>query len=64
MTGNCPNCGAPKHGSTCEYCGTALHDDSRDVVIDCSCDETVVKDWAENIVKVFKKTPDRYQVRY
>ena len=22
MSGNCPNCGAPKRGAKCEYCGT------------------------------------------
>ena len=22
MSGSCPNCGAPKRGSVCSYCGT------------------------------------------
>jgi len=22
MSNNCPNCGAPKRGSVCQYCGT------------------------------------------
>jgi len=21
---NCPNCGAPRHGNKCEYCGTVF----------------------------------------
>ena len=23
---NCPNCGAPRHGRVCEYCGTEFYE--------------------------------------
>ena len=36
---NCPNCGAPRHGNKCEYCGTVFQVEpvSHYVPADASC---------------------------
>lgn len=34
MERNCPNCGAPKNGTKCEYCGTPFWEDQTILVAD------------------------------
>ena len=33
---NCPNCGAPITGRTCEYCGTRFSKEEPTIACDCS----------------------------
>ena len=44
---NCPNCGAPRSGKRCEYCGTELGDD------DCEYEE--IRDWTGEVVARIKR---------
>lgn len=53
---DCPNCGAPKHGAVCEYCGTELDGSIRiDIKHDCEpmdVARAILRTWDGEIVKV------------
>ena len=44
---NCPNCGAPKRGAVCEYCGTRFDTESAEKI--------VIRDWSGEVVHVIER---------
>lgn len=42
---NCPNCGAPKRGSVCEYCGTHFGRYQGEVTAEVEEDSVTVYGW-------------------
>ena len=41
----CPNCGAPKRGAVCEYCGTHFGRYQGQVTVEVEPDVITVYDW-------------------
>jgi len=46
----CPNCGAPKRGSVCEYCGTHFGRYQGQVSVEIEPDITTIYSWDGPIV--------------
>lgn len=42
---NCPNCGAPKRGAVCEYCGTHFGRYQGQATVEIEPDITTVYKW-------------------
>lgn len=42
---DCPNCGAPKRGAVCEYCGTHFGRYQGQATVEVEPDEIIVYDW-------------------
>lgn len=42
----CPNCGAPKRGAVCEYCGTHFGRYQGQATVEVESDVTIVYDWS------------------
>ena len=42
----CPNCGAPKRGAVCEYCGTHFGRYQGQATVEIESDMTVIYDWS------------------
>lgn len=56
MKVNCPNCGAPFKGTSCEYCGTRLED-----IFAVKAGEPVMLSWMYNGMKMtFKMNPTKF----
>lgn len=55
---NCPNCGAPKHGSVCEYCGTSFARFAGEAVVEVNYDTVDIYDWSGAVVYRVKKEPN------
>ena len=49
---NCPNCGAPITGKTCEYCGTRHAQEAEQVRIEVKYEYTDITSW--NGLEVFR----------
>lgn len=41
----CPNCGAPKRGAVCEYCGTHFGRYQGQATVEVESDMTAIYDW-------------------
>lgn len=56
---NCPNCGAPKSGAICEYCGTHFAQYyGQAVTVDVERDIIPIYDWCGRVVCVVDNTPN------
>lgn len=42
----CPNCGAPKRGAVCEYCGTHFGRYQGQATVEVESDMTAIYDWS------------------
>lgn len=49
---NCPNCGAPKRGSVCEYCGTHFSRYEGQFVIEVEPETVSFYDWSGEVKRV------------
>ena len=47
----CPNCGAPKRGAVCEYCGTHFERYQGQALIEVDSDYTTIYDWSGQAYK-------------
>ena len=57
MTYNCPNCGAPKHGSVCSYCGTKFERYQGEVTVEVEPEYIDVYSWdGQQVYRVPKST--------
>ena len=45
MTDNCPNCGAPKHGAVCDYCGTRFARYQGEATVEVEPDIVTIWSW-------------------
>lgn len=43
---DCPNCGAPKRGAVCEYCGTHFGRYQGQASVEIEPEMTVIYDWS------------------
>jgi hypothetical protein len=41
----CPNCGAPKRGAVCEYCGTHFGRYQGQATVEVEPDATIIYNW-------------------
>ena len=48
---NCPNCGAPKKGFVCEYCGTHFSWRNGKMVVDVEPGFVDIYDWGRDLVQ-------------
>lgn len=55
---NCPNCGAPKRGPVCEYCGTCFARRQREVTVEVEHDFTCLYDWSGEVVMRIANGPN------
>lgn len=53
----CPNCGAPKRGAVCEYCGTHFGRYQGQASIEVESECTTIYDWSGQAYK-FIHTPN------
>ena len=54
----CPNCGAPKRGAVCEYCGTHFGRYQGQASIEIDQDFTTFYDWGGDQVYKIANTPN------
>ena len=47
---NCPNCGAPKHGAVCEYCGTHFGRYQGEATVEVERETIAVYNWDGEVV--------------
>ena len=52
---NCPNCGAPRHGGECEFCGTRFGGSDIRIDVKCDVDETLIRDWTGEVVMKIRR---------
>ena len=55
---NCPNCGAPKRGSVCEYCGVHFGRSQGQVSIEVDADVVSIYDWSGSVLCSFVRSQD------
>ena len=53
---NCPNCGAPKTGSVCEYCGTHFQRYQGEATVEVEPDGVDIYGWDGSIVAHISET--------
>lgn len=53
---DCPNCGAPKRGAVCEYCGTHFGRYQGQVTVEVEPDITTIYSWDGTIAYKFIKS--------
>ena len=58
LRGECPNCGAPKRGAVCEYCGTHFGRYQGQASIEIDQDYTTFYDWGGDQVYKIANTPN------
>lgn len=59
---NCPNCGAPIIGKTCEYCGTLIAQESERATVNVVNEYVDIYDWDGNVVyRVLDKIEQRWR---
>lgn len=58
MRDNCPNCGAPKHGAVCEYCGTHFGRYQGQASVEVETNATHIYDWSGRIVHTIYDAPN------
>lgn len=47
---NCPNCGAPKQGAVCEYCGTHFGRYQGEATVEVEQETVTVYNWGGEVV--------------
>lgn len=47
---NCPNCGAPRRGAVCEYCGTHFWRYQGQATVEIEPDITTIYTWDGSVV--------------
>ena len=52
----CPNCGAPKRGAVCEYCGTHFGRYQGQATVELDNDFTTIYDWSGTTAYRFLNT--------
>lgn len=45
MSNNCPNCGAPKRGAVCDYCGTHFARYQGEATVEVEPDIVTIRSW-------------------
>ena len=55
---NCPNCGAPKRGAVCEYCGTHFARYQGQATVEVEPDVVCIRDWSGQVVHMIQNAPN------
>lgn len=60
---SCPNCGAPKRGAVCEYCGTHFGRYQGQATVEVDSDYVDIFDWSGKLVsRIFNDPNVRVEV--
>ena len=57
MSVSCPNCGAPKHGAKCEYCGTNFTRYQGQAIVEVEQEFVDIYSW-DGVVMRIPQTPN------